>query len=164
MCESAQIMRRVYKEHDPSIDEFGVMDLMVSFDGSWMTRGHRSMYGIGCVVEVVTGLVIDFTILSLYCQSCACAASRYRGRDIDNFKKWYEAHDDCTANYTRSSNAMEKTAAEILWNNSLGKHNFRYTTMLSDGDSSTYKPVCDLKVYGAGVGIRKEECTNHVAK
>ena len=164
MCESAQIVSRVYKELDPSIDESGVMDLMVSFDGSWMTRGHRSMYGIGCVVEVVTGLVIDFTILSLYCQRCACAASRYGGRDTDDFKKWYKAHDDCTANYTGSSNAMEKTAAEILWNNSLGKHNFRYTTMLSDGDSSTYKHVCDLKVYGAGVDIRKEECINHVAK
>ena len=164
MCESAQIVRRVYKELDPSIDESGVMDLMVSFDGSWMTRGHRSMYGIGCVVEVVTGLVIDFTILSLYCQRCACAASRYGGRDTDDFKKWYKAHDNCTANYTGSSNAMEKTAAEILWNNSLGKHNFRYTTMLSDGDSSTYKHVCDLKVYGAGVDIRKEECINHVAK
>ena len=125
MCESAQIVRRVYKELDPSIDESGVMDLMVSFDGSWMTRGHRSMYGIGCVVEVVTGLVIDFTILSLYCQRCACSASRYGGRDTDDFKKWYKAHDNCTANYTGSSNAMEKTAAEILWNNSLGKHNFR---------------------------------------
>ena len=67
ICESAQIVRNVYKRLDPSIDESGVMDLMVSFDGSWMTRGHSSLYGIGCVVEMVTGLVIYFTILSLYC-------------------------------------------------------------------------------------------------
>ena len=25
-----------------------VMDLMVSVGGSWMTRGHSSLYGIGC--------------------------------------------------------------------------------------------------------------------
>ena len=60
LCESAQIVRKVYKDLDPSIDESGVIDLTVSFDGTWMTRGHKSLYGIGCVVEVVTGLVIDF--------------------------------------------------------------------------------------------------------
>ena len=92
MCESAQIVRNVYKRLDPSIDESGVMDLMVSFDGSWMTQGHSSLYGIGCVVEMVTGLVID----------------------TDNFKQWYDQHSDCTINYTGSSNAIEKTAAEIL--------------------------------------------------
>ena len=164
VCESAQIVRHVYKKLDPSIDESGVMDLMVSFDGSWMTRGHSSLYGIGCVVEMVTGLVIDFTILSLYCQSCACAAARYGGRDTDNFKAWYDEHTDCTVNYMGSSNAMEKTAAEILWKNSVDRHNFRYTTMLSDGDSSTYSHLCSMKVYGDDVVINKEECVNHVAK
>ena len=164
MCESAQIVRNVYKRLDPSIDESGVMDLIVSFDGSWMTQGHSSLYGIGCVVEMVTGLVIDFTILSLYCQSCACAVARYGGRDTDNFKQWYDQHSDCTINYTGSSNAMEKTAAEILWTNSVDKHDFRYTTMLSDEDSSTYAHLCALNVYGDDVEIEKEECVNHVAK
>ena len=164
VCESAQIVRHVYKKLDPSIDESGVMDLMVSFDGSWMNRGHSSLYGIRCVVEMVTGLVIDFTILSLYCQSCACAVARYGGRDTDNFKAWYDEHSDCTVNYSGSSNAMEKTAAEILWKNSVDRHNFRYTTMLSDGDSSTYAHLCSLNVYGDGVVINKEECVNHVAK
>ena len=113
MCVSAQIVRNVYKRLDPSTDESGVMDLMVSFDGSWLTQGHSSLYGTGCVVELVTGQVIDFTILSLYCQSCACAVARYGGRDTGNFKKWYAQHSDCTINYTGSSNAMEKAAAEI---------------------------------------------------
>ena len=154
----------MYKELDPILDESGEMDLMVSFDGSWMTRGHSSLYGIGCIVEVVTGLVIDFTILSLYCQSCACAASHYGGRDTDGFKKWFEGHNDCTVNYTGSSNAMEKTAAEILWKNSVDKHGFRYTSVLSDGDASTYKHLCGLNVYSEDVAITKEECVNHVAK
>ena len=48
MCESAQIVCNVYKRLDPSIDESVVMDLMVSVGGSWMTRGHSSLYGIGC--------------------------------------------------------------------------------------------------------------------
>ena len=43
MCESAQIVCNVYKRLDPSTDESGVIDPMVSFDGSWMTRGHSSL-------------------------------------------------------------------------------------------------------------------------
>ena len=74
ICEAAETVRCVHRELDPSIDTSDFIDLTVSFDGSWMTRGHKSLYGIGCVVEVVTGLVIDFAIVSLYCHMCACAA------------------------------------------------------------------------------------------
>ena len=37
LCESAQIVRKVYKDLDPSIDESGVIDLTVSFDRSWIS-------------------------------------------------------------------------------------------------------------------------------
>ena len=39
-----------------------------------------------------------------------------------------------TTNYHGSSDGMEMTAAEILWERSVESHRFRYTTMLSDGD------------------------------
>ena len=164
LCESAQIVRKVYQEFDPSVDESGVIDLTVSYDGSWMKRGRRSSYGIGCVIDVVTGLVIDFGIMSLYCQSCAYASKRFGGRKTKAFQKWQKKHRDCNCNYTGSSGGMEVEAAEMLWNRSLERHNFRYTTMLSDGDSRTHKHLCDLNVYGPAVPINKEECVNHVAK
>ena len=31
--------------------EDGVINLGFSFDGSWMTRGHNSKYGLGCVID-----------------------------------------------------------------------------------------------------------------
>ncbi|KAA0203452.1 hypothetical protein HAZT_HAZT002469 [Hyalella azteca] len=49
-------------------DEF--LDLDVSFDGTWMTRGHKSHIGIGCVIELETGFVLDFEVLSNFCQEC----------------------------------------------------------------------------------------------
>ena len=52
-------------------------------------------------------------------------------------------------------------AAEILWSRSLDKHNFRYTTLLSDGDVKTFKHLFSLKVYG-DVRLKKEECINYV--
>ena len=45
--DAARVVRRVYCERDPSLPADGVIDLTVSYEGSWMTRGHRSLYGIG---------------------------------------------------------------------------------------------------------------------
>ncbi|GFV03601.1 uncharacterized protein TNCV_3185241 [Trichonephila clavipes] len=41
-----------------------VTDVAVSFDGTWLTRGHTSQIGIGCVVDTLTGYVIDYEIMS----------------------------------------------------------------------------------------------------
>ena len=51
-----------------------------------MTRGHKSKYGFGCVVEIETGLVINFVTVSLYCYNCAGAAARYGGEDTDEYR------------------------------------------------------------------------------
>ena len=52
--EAAQVVRKAHKDLDPSIDENGIFDIAVSYDGMWMTRGFKSMYGAGCVVDVIT--------------------------------------------------------------------------------------------------------------
>ena len=40
----------------------------------------------------------------------------------------------------------------------------RYTVMLSDGDSKSFKKIVEEKVYGEDIVIEKEECVNHVSK
>ncbi|GFT19931.1 uncharacterized protein TNCV_4993571 [Trichonephila clavipes] len=54
-------------------------------------------------------------------------------------------------------------AALTLWkrSTSLG---FRYITVLSDGDCKTFNYLCEKKVYGPDIVIKKEECINHVSK
>ena len=47
-----------------------VINIQVSFDGTWQKRGFSSNYGVGVCIDVLTGLVIDYEVLSLYCQSC----------------------------------------------------------------------------------------------
>ena len=101
---AADVVRRVYRDTDPSIGEDDTIDLIVSFDGSWMTRGHNSQYGVGCVVEVLTGLVIDLQVMSLYCQRCAYASTRHGGMDTMEFKHWFRAHEpECNRNYKGAS-------------------------------------------------------------
>ena len=46
----------------------------------------------------------------------------------------------------------------------MDRHKFRYTTLLSNGDSNTYKHLCALNVYGDVTVIVKEECINHMTK
>ena len=54
------------------------MDSIVLYYSAIDLTGHSSPYGIGYGIEVLTGLFIDFTILSLYCQACVFAANPLR--------------------------------------------------------------------------------------
>ena len=90
------------------IEEDDVIDLAVSFDGSSMTRGHKSLYGIGCVVDIITGLVIHFVVLSVYCHGCACANARYGGTCTVTFLQWKANHRDCNINYSGSSEGWRR--------------------------------------------------------
>ena len=52
-------------------NETDILDIAMSLDNTWLTRGHKSMIGVGCVVHADTGLVIDSVLLSTHCQTCA---------------------------------------------------------------------------------------------
>ena len=95
--DAATVVRRVYRDIDPSIGHDDTIDLTVSYDGSWMTRGYKSQYGVGCVVEVITGLVIDLQVMSLYCQRCAYASTRHGGRHTAAFKVGWHGGEGCRA-------------------------------------------------------------------
>ena len=54
-------------QKDESIRDGDVIDICVSYDGSWHKRGFSSKYGVGTIVEMETGLILDYEALSLYC-------------------------------------------------------------------------------------------------
>ena len=60
--EATQVVPKAHKELDPSIDENDFIDITVSYDGIWMTRGFKKMYDVGCVVDIITELVLDFSV------------------------------------------------------------------------------------------------------
>lgn len=118
---------------DRSVEENqGPLDIMVSFDGTWHKRGFTSNYGVGVVIDVMTGLVLDYEVLSKYCQAC-CMKDVERMTDFEK-DQWQREH-GCSQNFSGSSKAMEKEAAVRMWSRSIEKHNMRYTRrpMLSDG-------------------------------
>lgn len=107
----------VVKAYTDVGDELGLqkpLDITVNYDGSWHKRGFTSKYGIGCVVEVITGLVIDFEVISKYCRGCQTKMSQL-GEDSDKYEEWVLKHWlTCQANFEGPSPAMEVEATESL--------------------------------------------------
>ena len=67
---------------------------------------------------------------------------------------------ECNRNF---DGGMEAAAAEQLWERSVERYGFRYTTIVSNGDAKAFKHLRDRRVYG-NVELKKEESINHVAK
>ena len=133
-----------YEEVGIKPDSEGILEIGVSFDGSWHKRGHSSHTGIGIAIDLLTGLPIDYEVLSNYCLKCQLAPSK----DDENFDEWLQNHSEkCSKNYEGSANSMEMECAKRIWERSEEKHKLRYTTILSDGDSKTYDNLVQNKVY-----------------
>lgn len=128
-------------------DEKKIVDGAVSYDGSWPTRGHKSNHGFGCAIDIETGFVLDFEIMTKYCQVCATAKAEL-GENSPEYSIWQEGHsNECNVNHKGSSGAMEMAAAEKIWKRS-EEYGFRFATMFSDGDSKTFNYLQSLHVYG----------------
>ncbi|KAH9372086.1 hypothetical protein HPB48_017427 [Haemaphysalis longicornis] len=154
-AESAQKVHEIYK------DLGGVPgNIDVTYDGTWMTRGHSSHIGVGCVIELYTGLVLDHCVLSNYCQGCAVGPKPGDG----NYEERLEKHKpQCQKNHDANAGQREVEAARIMFERSFSKYKLRYINVLCDGDSRTYLALTQDKVYGYVV-IKKQECVNHVKK
>ncbi|GFW96272.1 uncharacterized protein TNCV_572431 [Trichonephila clavipes] len=109
---------------------------------------------------MLTGYVVDFEVMSKVCRHCSVAKNKL-GESSAEFSIWYEGHkSECDIKHLDS---MERKAAFTLWkrSTSLG---FRYITVLSDGDCKMFSHLCQKKVYGPDIVMKKEECINHVSK
>ncbi|PRD25002.1 UNVERIFIED_CONTAM: hypothetical protein NCL1_42177 [Trichonephila clavipes] len=63
----SEVYSEVRKAYEAPTD-VPVVDLSVSFDGSWLTRGHTYLIGIACVIDILTGYVIDFEVMCKVCR------------------------------------------------------------------------------------------------
>ena len=94
------------------------------------------------MIDVLTGLVVDYAVLSKYCGACTWNGT-ILGKDSAASLEWKENHIECCVNCTGSSNAMEVEMAKRLWSRSEQK-GLRYTGFLTDGDSEAYNSVVEM--------------------
>ncbi|KAL7634599.1 UNVERIFIED_CONTAM: hypothetical protein RMT77_014976 [Armadillidium vulgare] len=159
------VVYKHYEKYFPnSVNESGRAMIVVCFDGSWKTRGHHSHIGIGFVVDSETNLIVDFHVLSNFCQTCALNKNMLNERKFDEWVKQHKEKNECDQNFSaeHSSGSMEPEIARILWERSKNS-NLWYTTMVTDGDSKAHTKVKEISPYG-DIIVKKEECHNHINK
>ena len=140
------------------------INIAVSFDSSWKTRGFYSNLGFGSAISAATKKVLDYALLNRICEKCNRWSSKRQLDDPEAYQRWYESHKhNCLKNFSGSSQAMEPEAARIIWNRSIDKHQLCYSTFIGDGDSKSYQQVVTMDPYPL-VSIHKEECLAHVSK
>ena len=151
-------------EKDEFMTEGSLLDIAVSFDGTWAKRGHSSLFGVVFVISVDSGEASDFHVLSKFCKSCSIWENK-KGNEPTKYEEWKARHESvCTANFRGSSQAMEMEGALIMWRRSVEKHNMRYKFMVSDGDSKSFDAVSASQVYGEDFVMEKIDCVGHVQK
>ena len=69
----------------------------------------------------------------------------------------------CFRNWQGSSTSMEKDIIVEGFRRSLEMHGLKYTRLIADGDSSTYKAILEAAPYGNQV-VQKIECRNHILR
>jgi hypothetical protein len=138
------------------------LQIDVSYDGTWMTRGHRSHVGVAFVIEAELGCVVDFEVLSNFCQECF---KKEKQVSPEAFAAWKRGHTRCMKNFDGKSGSMETEAALRMWQRSEAR-GLQYKTFIGDGDSSAFNAVSQLHD-GRGpydTPVVKEECINHISK
>lgn len=70
----------VVENNADKMDENGVVDVGVTTDGSWHKRGHQSNFGIGTVIELDSGLLLDYEVYSKLCNKCIAKEKPWKRR------------------------------------------------------------------------------------
>ena len=74
---AVQAVREAHAPMNPGMTEDTVINIAVSYDGTWHTRGHSSKVGVVCAIDLLTGICIDYHVLSKYCQKCQTTGKRF---------------------------------------------------------------------------------------
>ncbi|GFX55969.1 uncharacterized protein TNCV_2164461 [Trichonephila clavipes] len=107
-----QIRSEIKKAYNA--ENSGVTNIAVSFDGTWLTRRHTSQIGVGCVIDMLTGYVVDFKVISKYCKECEIAKGELEKNSAE-YEIWFNGHKkSSSANHCGSSGSMEVHAASEL--------------------------------------------------
>ena len=77
LAESHHVVHRVYEEMYRPCEE--LRQLAVSCDGTWKRLSFQSLIGVGFVIEMLTGLFLDYALLCKYCIDCELVGKKLSG-------------------------------------------------------------------------------------
>ncbi|KAG0411712.1 hypothetical protein HPB47_011161 [Ixodes persulcatus] len=137
--ECAQSVRGLYRE----LNLGNPGNIAVSYDGSWMMHGHSSHIGVSTAIELFTGFVLEYDVLSSFCAACEQGPKQ----NDPSYQAWKDG-DICQKTTDKKAGEIEVKAGLILFQRSWQCRHLCYTTVLSDGDSRTFLALQEAQVYG----------------
>lgn len=100
------------EEHGRGKDSGEVLHADVSFDGTWLTRGHKSHIGATFVMDMFSGMVLDREVPSNF---CGVGTIMKKKKDKKCFDEWCstEHSGKCYMNFASLSGAMERSGESV---------------------------------------------------
>lgn len=142
-------------------EENSAINLTVSGDGTWKTRGYSSLFGVTTLVGKYSKKIVDLILKSNYCKMCETWENKLN--DEKALAEWKENHaQNCSINHDGSAAKMEVESVKEMFGRSMEKYGVKYTRYIGDGDSKTFKGIIDFNPYDEEV--KKLECVLHVKK
>ena len=152
-------LRSKLKKENPDISDDDILDIPVTYDGTWPKRGYTANYGFGFVISVETEQVLDYGFRS---KICSAFNKQNADKDSEEYKTWFANHQKhCGKNYDGSCGNMEVSIAQELWKRSV-VFKMRYKYMVCDGDSKACNSVSN--VYGCCKTCKKYENMDRQSK
>ncbi|CAH2092100.1 unnamed protein product [Euphydryas editha] len=139
------------------VNNRGIAMIPVEADACWSKRSYKTNYsalsGVAAIIGEHTGKVLHIGVRNKYCVICARANKKGLAPQVH----------DCHKNHSGSSTSMEQSILVEGFKVSIAERNLIYSTLIADGDSSTYKNILESRPY-PDVSIQKIECTNHLLR
>ena len=140
-----QEVHDLHCQRNPDTTE-DIIDVTVSFDGTWSKRGFTAPFGIGFAISAETGQVLDYDFASKLCLPCS---RNKKNLSEEVFKTWYATHKPyCTENHTGSSGSIEREIAKI-WVRTESYHmRFKYrSVMVTARPTNLYGTYMDVMMF-----------------
>lgn len=157
-----------YEELGIYPDEHGILNIEISHDTTWLTRGHKSHSGMGFVAEIYIGFVLDMEVQSDFCLQCSRLKTKRNGKvNYQKYEKTKEQYKPrCALNFDSLSGSMEIETALRIWARSVDKNKMTYVVFVGDGDAKTFIALQEMNNNTGpyGIPVVKEECVNHLGK
>ena len=103
--ETEKFMRQAHaQQFGLTLSDDDVLDISVSVDGTWLTRGHTSHKGAGCAVHLLTGMWFDAYVTCNFCQTCESTGKALFNEKPTEYAAWLVEHlGECEKNFTGKS-------------------------------------------------------------
>ena len=95
-----------YYEHYGDVDSITPLVIDMSYDCTWIPRGHCSHINVGFIMKSNIEFVVNFKALVIYCETCT--KTIIMQLPVVTFDAWYVTRNHCQQNFDGNFGAMEQ--------------------------------------------------------